>query len=110
MNTAGMHGMSFNTLFAGEYAWVKLSGNDLMSYQARRFADVIPYGQALIAENPNHMLWATDWPHPGLFDGMPEDGALLDALATYVASDAELRPILAHTPAAFEGFEATQDG
>jgi predicted TIM-barrel fold metal-dependent hydrolase len=44
-------------------AYVKLSA----AYHASRladFADVAPFARALIAANPDRMLWGTNWPHP----------------------------------------------
>ena len=38
---------------------------------------------ALLAANPDHLVWGSDWPHPAIpQQHMPNDGALLDALAT----------------------------
>jgi predicted TIM-barrel fold metal-dependent hydrolase len=33
--------------------------------------DARAIAQALIAANPNRMLWGTDWPHPGAWPGVP---------------------------------------
>ena len=84
--------------------WVKLSGNYRMSTQHPTFDDVVPFAQALIAENPDHMVWGTDWPHPAMQEFMPDDGALVDALDAYVRSDTEKERILVQNPSALYGF------
>ena len=43
--------------------YVKLSAAYRVS-EAPDYADVAPFAEALIAANPDRMLWGTDWPHP----------------------------------------------
>lgn len=45
-------------------AYVKISGAYRASDQAPDFADAGPLAQALIAANPERIVWGTDWPHP----------------------------------------------
>lgn len=91
-------------LVARGRTWVKLSGNYRMSRQRPAFEDVVPFAKALIAENPEHMVWGTDWPHPAMQDFMPDDGALVDALDAYVSDKAERARILVDNPARLYGF------
>lgn len=84
--------------------WIKLSGNYRISTEAPEFADAIPFARALIEAAPGHMVWGTDWPHPALFDFMPNDGDLLDALATYAPEDELRNAILVDNPARLYGF------
>jgi len=91
-------------LVAGGNTWVKLSGNYRMSHQRPAFEDVVPFAKALIAENPEHMVWGTDWPHPAMQDFMPDDGALVDALDAYVSDASEKQRILVDNPARLYGF------
>lgn len=85
-------------------AWVKLSGNYRISSQDAPFDDAIPFAKALIAVAPEHMVWGTDWPHPALFDVMPDDGALLDALYSYCDAATVIHSILVDNPAKLYGF------
>lgn len=99
------------------HAYVKLSAPHRVSAQPG-YADAAPLAQALIAANPDRMLWGSDWPHPG---GAPpggkrsregiepfrpeDDGAALARLAGWAAGDAALlRRILADNPARLYGF------
>lgn len=91
-------------LVARGNTWVKLSGNYRMSSQRPYFEDVVPFAKTLIAENPDHMVWGTDWPHPALNDFMPDDGTLVDALDAYVRSETEKSAILVDNPAKLYAF------
>lgn len=84
--------------------WVKLSGNYRMSRRIPDFEDVIPFARALINENPERMVWGSDWPHPAMSDFMPDDGELVDALHSYVNSKTEKQMILVDNPAILYGF------
>lgn len=45
-------------------AYVKISGAYRASKLAPDYPDVVPLAQALIAANPDRIVWGTDWPHP----------------------------------------------
>ena len=45
-------------------AYVKISGAYRASEKAPDFVDVLPFAQALIAANPDRIIWGSDWPHP----------------------------------------------
>lgn len=91
---------------AGEgRCWVKLSGAYRLSAEDVPYADVVPYAQALVAANPERMVWGSDWPHPILHDKpMPDDGALVDLLADWAPDEAVRRRILVDNPAELYGF------
>ncbi|HTH97524.1 MAG TPA: amidohydrolase family protein, partial [Stellaceae bacterium] len=95
-------------------AYVKLSA-------PRRIADppecssATPVAQALIAANPDRMLWGTDWPHtstnrqPGCLDEIEafeaeDDGMALNRLAGWVGEPALLKRILVDNPARLYDF------
>ncbi|MET4015411.1 amidohydrolase family protein [Bradyrhizobium sp. S3.2.12] len=97
-------------------AYVKISGAYRSSNLAPDYQDMVPYVRALIAANPDRIVWGTDWPHP---DSSPvegrkptdiapfyqiEDGRLLNQLPVW-APDAEVRKkILVDNPARLYGF------
>ena len=85
--------------------WVKLSApNRLGVGDLPPWPDVVPLAHALIEANPDHMLWATDWPHPNKFEVQPNDADLLKQLELW-APDEEMRGrILVDNPAALYGF------
>src|SRR5262249_43500276 len=51
------------TLVRNGKAYVKVSAPYSVSVQPPDFADVAPLAQALVAANPDRILWGTDWPH-----------------------------------------------
>lgn len=71
--------------------WVKLSASYRITAKPELpFTDVDALVHALVAENPEHLVWGSDWPHPQFSGNMPNDGPLLDELARWVP-DEELR-------------------
>lgn len=88
-------------------AWVKLSGSYRISREPRPpFADLMPAAAALIAANPEQMVWGSDWPHAMVDDRpMPNDGDLVDLLALWAPDEALRQRILVDNPARLYGFE-----
>ncbi len=97
-------------------AYCKISGAYRISKRAPRYEDATALAQALIAANPERIVWGTDWPHtdssklPGraATDVSPflpiDDGLLLNQLPLW-APDAALRTkILVENPARLYGF------
>jgi predicted TIM-barrel fold metal-dependent hydrolase len=96
--------------------YVKISGAYRIS-QAPDFADAAPIARAMIAANPDAIVWGSDWPHPGGGKGRAtrdltaiepfqkiDDGAALNRLAGWCANSAELEKILVANPARLYGF------
>ncbi|MGO4001486.1 amidohydrolase family protein [Pseudomonas fluorescens] len=86
-------------------AWVKLSGYR-PSEQVYPHDDVFQMITSLISTAPDKCLWGSDWPHPLLgTKQMPDVGKLMDLLATWAGSAAQLQRILVQNPARLYGFE-----
>jgi predicted TIM-barrel fold metal-dependent hydrolase len=94
--------------------YVKISGAYRASSTAPDYPDAVPLARALIAANPQRILWGSDWPHPDTGSGRKpsnfspllgvDDGHLLNLLATW-APDATLRKtILVDNPATLYAF------
>lgn len=104
----------FQTLLGllGEGAcWVKLSGADRVAGQDEDFTAAAPFARALIAANPEQLVWGSDWPHlgehgasrggaapPAHYRTVPEAG-LLAALEGWAGDATTLRRILVDNPA-----------
>lgn len=84
--------------------WVKISGAYRASQRYPDYDDARPLHQALIAANPDQLLWGSDWPHPRLADNMPDDGHLLDLFNAWTSDEALRRKILVDNPAKLYGF------
>jgi 2-pyrone-4,6-dicarboxylate lactonase len=75
-----------------------------MSTQFPYYEDVRAFHEALVAANPERLMWGSDWPHPSIAaDMMPDDGHLLDLFMAWTPSEATRRRILVETPARLFG-------
>ena len=80
-------------------AWVKLSAPyETSTVEPPFFNDVGILAKELVKAAPEHMLWATNWPHPA-HDPRPDDAILLDMLLDWVDDDAIRANILSANPA-----------
>jgi predicted TIM-barrel fold metal-dependent hydrolase len=97
-------------------AYVKISGAYRSSSAEPDYADVAPLAKALIAANPQRILWGSDWPHPDssvvagrkatdLAPLLPiDDGRVLNQLAVWAPDPVLRRTILVENPARLYGF------
>jgi predicted TIM-barrel fold metal-dependent hydrolase len=97
-------------------AYVKVSGAYRASALAPDYPDVVPLAQALIAANPERIVWGTDWPHPDAVtrpgrkptDVNPplpiDDTRLLNQLRVWAPDPTVRRRILVDNPAELYGF------
>jgi len=85
------------------------------SEKAPAYGDVAPLAKALIAANPDRIVWGTDWPHPHAaspdmaHDQLApfydiDDGLALNQLASWAPSAAIRRKILVDNPARLYDF------
>jgi predicted TIM-barrel fold metal-dependent hydrolase len=103
----GVNGAAFSAILKlaqDGRCWVKLSAPMRMSARAYPYPDVTPFVHALVAANPDRMLWASDWPHTTLTCAMPNDGDLVDLLPTWLPDAAVRQKILVDNPARLYGF------
>jgi predicted TIM-barrel fold metal-dependent hydrolase len=97
-------------------AYIKISAPYRCSTQAPDFPDIAPFAKALIAANPERILWASDWPH---VDSVPvagrkptdvvpplpiDDGHIFNLLPTWAPDAAVRKTILVENPARLYGF------
>lgn len=93
-------------LLAGGRTTVKLSA----PYETSRtgppaYEDVSVLARALVRAAPDHVVWASNWPHTVFApDAKPDDAALIDLLADWAPDPAVRRRILVDTPARLYGF------
>jgi len=98
-------------LMATGRVWAKLAGSDRVTRHTGALRDAIPFMRALIAANPERLVWGSDWPNIGFHTGtavghdglLPyralDAGALLDVLGEAVPDSATRAKILADNPA-----------
>jgi predicted TIM-barrel fold metal-dependent hydrolase len=84
--------------------WVKLSGAHRISRKAPDYPDAQPFHAALVAENPDRLVWGGDWPHPRMDGEMPDVGHLLDLFHEWTPEANVRHRILVANPARLYGF------
>lgn len=105
--TAGVGGTAFMSLLkmlGSGRCWIKLSAPMRSSVTAFPYDDVLPMIQMLVSENPDRLLWGTDWPHTRIKGDMPNDGDLCDLLPEWIPGAADRERILVRNPAVLYGF------
>jgi predicted TIM-barrel fold metal-dependent hydrolase len=97
-------------------AYVKASAAYRATTSAAPYADVMPFAKAIVAANPDQVVWGSDWPHtdaakaPGrsptaIAPDLPiDDGLVLNQLAVWVSDPWVRRKILVENPARLYGF------
>lgn len=99
--------VALRRLLDGGRASVKLTGYRVTADPAP-FAALASFRSVLARDHGDRLLWGTDWPHPVRAEAMPDDGDLLDAVATGLGDDtgpgSALRRILVDNPARLYGF------
>ena len=100
---AGFRGFC-ERLKTGRY-WCKLSGADRNTRQGAPYADTAPFMKALVAANPDRLVWGSDWPHVGHADAaIPRMSNLLDLFFECVPDEKIRRKILVDNAASLYGF------
>ena len=106
---------SLMTLLRTGKSYVKISAPYRASSLAPDYPDVAPLARALVASNPERILWGSDWPHPGIpvpgrsnSEITPffqiDDGQVLNLLPKWVPDAATRKTILVDNPARLYGF------
>lgn len=96
--------------------WVKLSGADRITRGQANLTGAGEFARALIAANPDQVVWGSDWPHIGWHSSdvhssdavtpfrMVDGAVLLDLLKQWSSSDENFKRILVDNAARFYGF------
>ena len=85
------------------WLWVKLTlcrcSQDFPDYP-----DLRPFHDALVAANPDRLVWGSDWPHLRMADKTPDVGHLLDLFYDWVPDPDLRKRILVTNPQQLYGF------
>jgi len=97
---------SLCALLAEGVAWTKISGADRLQPAGAPYHEVDPFAAALLAANPEQVVWGSDWPHINYFDAaqMPDDGVLFNLLARWLPDQASRERVLVANPARLYDF------
>ena len=102
--TLGAEHVDFRALCAlmeDERFHVKVSGADRASKPP--YAQGAALARQLVESFPKRCFWGTDWPHPN-HSHVPDDGKLVDLLASIAPTPALLDNLLVKNPQQFYGF------
>jgi predicted TIM-barrel fold metal-dependent hydrolase len=97
-------------------AYVKISAAYRLSDKTPDYADITPLAQAMVAANPDRVVWGSDWPHTNpvrrpVSEITPpadiDDGLVLDQLVKWVPDAATRKKILVDNPARLYDFPAS---
>lgn len=83
--------------------WVKLTGVYRMSKDIPKFENAAPFAQALIATEPNRILWGSDFPHLSFHDKV-DSLALFNLLKIWAPDETTRHKILVDNPNALFEF------
>ncbi|MFN7751693.1 MAG: amidohydrolase family protein [Pseudomonadota bacterium] len=84
--------------------WVKLSGAYRLTQRHPRYPEALPFARALVAANPERLVWGSDWPHTNFAGPMPNDAELADLLCEWAPDDTVRHRILVDNPARLYDF------
>jgi predicted TIM-barrel fold metal-dependent hydrolase len=87
------------------WCWSKLSGAHRISQDAPDYPDARPFHQALVAANPERLVWGGDWPHPRVEGEMPDAGHLFELFQAWTPDLATRHRILVSNPAKLYDFQ-----
>ncbi|NEI73148.1 amidohydrolase family protein [Rhizobium lusitanum] len=80
------------------HVWAKTSGVERASRQGYPYEDAWPFARTLVQNFGDRVLWGTDWPHPKVSGGAPDDGLLMELVAQYAPTKAERQALLVDNP------------
>jgi predicted TIM-barrel fold metal-dependent hydrolase len=92
----------FLALHAAGRCWVKFTGVYRIS-KLRDFSDIAPLAKAFVANNPERIVWGSDWPFLSHLDAVTYP-RLLDLFESWVPDALTQRKILVDNPAKLFGF------
>jgi 2-pyrone-4,6-dicarboxylate lactonase len=84
--------------------WSKLSGTYRLGATPPDYLEARPFHDALIAANPENLVWGTDWPHPRPEGPVPDAKRLLSVFLDWTPKPENRQAILADNPARLYDF------
>jgi hypothetical protein len=88
--------------------WSKLSGTYRLNATPPGYVEARPFHDALVAANPQNLVWGTDWPHPRPEGPVPDAAHLLGVFLDWTKPH-QRQPILVDNPSGFTVFQRTRE-
>lgn len=83
--------------------WSKLSGTYRLGATPPDYAEARPFHNALVAANPQNLVWGTDWPHPRPEGPVPDAARLLKVFLNWTTPESR-QAILVDNPSRLYDF------
>jgi 2-pyrone-4,6-dicarboxylate lactonase len=103
----GVNNPGFQALLRGvaeRKFWSKLSGTYRLGATPPDYAQAKPFHDALVAANPQNLVWGTDWPHPRPEGPVPDAARLRDVFLDWTRDPDTRQAILTDNPARLYDF------
>jgi predicted TIM-barrel fold metal-dependent hydrolase len=103
----GTHNPGFQALLravGGGKFWAKLSGTYRLGATPPDYLQAKPFHDALVAANPDNLVWGTDWPHPRPEGPVPDAQRLINVFLEWTPAPALRQAILTDNPARLYDF------
>jgi predicted TIM-barrel fold metal-dependent hydrolase len=84
--------------------WSKVSGTYRLGATPPNYLEAKPFHDALVAANPQNLVWGSDWPHPRPEGPVPDAKHLLDLFLAWTPKPEHRQAILADNPARLYDF------
>jgi 2-pyrone-4,6-dicarboxylate lactonase len=84
--------------------WAKVSGTYRLGANAPDYLEAKPFHDALVAANPDALVWGSDWPHPRPEGPVPDALHLRDIFLAWTPSAEHRTAILSRNPARLYNF------
>jgi predicted TIM-barrel fold metal-dependent hydrolase len=84
--------------------WSKVSGAYRLGATAPDYSEARPFHDALVAANPQNLVWGSDWPHPRPEGPVPDAKKLLELFLDWTPQAAHRQAILVDNPARLYDF------
>lgn len=84
--------------------WAKVSGTYRLGASPPDYLEAKPFHDALLATNPDALVWGSDWPHPRPEGPTPDAKHLLELFLAWTPKAADREAILSRNPARLYDF------
>lgn len=84
--------------------WAKVSGTYRLGATAPDYLEARPFHDALVAANPDNLVWGSDWPHPRPEGPVPDAKHLLGLFLAWTPDPGTRQAILSGNPARLYDF------
>jgi len=86
-------------------SWYRTSDIPVVDSEVPLYHDMKPFAEILLTYHDDRCVWGTNWPHPGIYENMPNDIDLLDLLETWIPNDSTRLKLFVKNAEKLYGFD-----